>query len=165
MSEIPATPIVPAKPVYPYDDEYMFFDKSTGHYVLTEKYVIEQLGIDLPSRINERNAINPSALVARFLKQASNMVYNYIHEFNTANCLQDLLIAKIPSLRLLIMEAMGEQFYYLSTVGDVSRSTDKERRAMSIDKNCEAVLLRTVPELGTTILYMGDLSRWTCWIC
>ena len=97
MSEIPATPIVPAKPVYPYDDEYMIFDKTTGHYVLTEKYVIEQLGIDLSSRINERNAINPSALVARFLKQASNMVYNYIHEFNTANCLQDLLIAKIPS--------------------------------------------------------------------
>lgn len=165
MAEIPSTPIIPAKSIYPYDDEYMVFDHSTGHYVLTEKYITEQMGIDLAGRINERNAINPSALVKRFLKQTSNMVYNYIHRFNIDNLLQDLLIAKVPSLRPLIQEAMTEQFYYLSIVGDISRSTEREKRELAIDENCKAVLERTVPELGTTILYTGELSRWIFWIC
>lgn len=164
MAEIPSTPIIPAQRVYPYSDEYTIFDLSTGRYVLTEKYVRDQLGIDLSARINERNAINPQALISRFLKQASNMVYNYIHEHNDGR-IQDLLIAKVPSLRKIIQEAMAEQFIYLSTVGDVSRSTEKTKRELSMDKNCIQVLLQTVPELGTTILYIGDLTRWISWIC
>ena len=133
MAEIPSTPIIPAQPIYPYDDEYMIFDKATGRYILTEKYLIEKMGIDLSARINERNAVTPSALVNRLLRQGSNMVYNYIHAFNANNTFQDLLIAKLPSLR--------------------------------IDQNCIDVLERTVPELGTTILYIGDLTRWISWIC
>ena len=165
MAEIPSTPIIPAQPIYPYDDEYMIFDKATGRYILTEKYLIEKMGIDLSARINERNAVTPSALVNRLLRQVSNMVYNYIHAFNANNTFQDLLIAKLPSLRPLIMEAMTEQIYYLSIVGDVSRSTDETKRRMGIDQNCKEVLERTVPELGTTILFTGELTRWISWIC
>lgn len=164
MAEIPSTPIVPAKPIYPYDDEYMIFDKKSGRYILTEKCVLDKIGIDLSGRINERNAINPTALIQSYLKRTSNMVYNYIHQHNDSR-IQDLLIAKIPSLRRIIQEALEDQFLYVATVGDVSRSTDKDRRAMSIDENCKADLLQDVPELGTTILYTGDLSRWIYWTC
>lgn len=167
MADIPSTPLTPAKRIFPYDDEYMIFDKSiglVGQYMLTEKYAIDQLGIDLDTRLNEMNGINPTLFKKRIFRQVSNTVYNYIHDHNTNNTLQDLLIAKLPSMRSLIMEAMGEQFYYMSIVGDVSRSTNKEQRALIIDENCKSVLLRTVPELGTTILYTGDLSLWTCWI-
>ena len=50
-------------------------------------------------------------------------------------------------------------------VGDVSRSTDETKRRMGIDQNCKEVLERTVPELGTTILFTGELTRWISWIC
>lgn len=164
MADIPSTPLVPAKRLYPYDDEYMIFDKTTGRYILTEKCVIERIGIDLSARLNERNGINPTALIQRYLKRTSTMVYNYIHQHNDSR-IQDLLIAKVPSLRRIIQEALEDQFLYIATVGDISLSTDKEKRELSIDKNCKEDLLQTVPELGTTILYTGDLLPWTYWIC
>lgn len=144
---------------YPYSDEYMEFDALTERYVLTEKYAREQLGLDLPEAVNERNATNQQIALKRVLKQVSNAVYNFIHRYNVSTELQDLIIKKVPSARAVIQEAMSEQLLYMSMKGDLSRSTNKEKRALAMDENAKAVLERILPEIGICILYTGNLGR------
>lgn len=146
---------------YPYSDNYMIFDEQTGRYILTENYVREQLGIDLSEAINERNTTNQQIAVKRVLRQVSNAVYNFIHQYNVSTDLQDFIIKKVPSARVMIQEAMAEQFLYMSAKGDLSRSTDKEKRALAMDENAKAVLERVLPELGICILYTGNLWRFS----
>lgn len=142
---------------YPYSDDYMTFDESTNRYVLTSKYALEQFGIDLLETVNDRNAVNQQIAVNGILKQVSNQIYNYIHKYNVCTDIQDLIIAKIPSARNIIKEAMSEQFLYVSMKGYLSRSTDKEKRMLAIDENAKGELERLLPELGICILYTGDL--------
>lgn len=55
----------------------------------------------------------------------------------------------------MIMRAMGEQLLYMSMVGDLSRSTDPQKRNFSIDENAKRVLEQTLPEIRKSILYGG----------
>lgn len=128
---------------YPYNDDFMTFDELTGHYVLTEKYAFEQLGLDLYGDINDRNSINAQIAVSRILKQCSNMIYNFVHEFSIYNQRQDFIIANVPTMRKIIMEAMGEQLLYMSQVGDLSRSTDSDKRRLAIDENAKNLLINS----------------------
>lgn len=157
MADIPSTPLTPAKRIFPYDDEYMIFDELTGRYVLTEKYITDVLAVDLDTRITERTTINPQGMKKQLLRLASNHVYNFIHEHNVDNRRQDCFIAKVPSLRKIIMQAMGEQFIYISVVGDLSRSTDSAKRAVWFDTQAANTLSQIVPELGMSILYTGRI--------
>lgn len=149
---------------YPYNDDYMIFDEESNQYVLTEKCILESVGVDLTNKLNERNTVNSQVVVNRLLRIVSNQIYGYIHKFNANTFLQDKLIAKIPSLRKIIQHAMEEQFLYLSLKGDLSRSIDQDSRALAIDETAKTILERNVPEIGTSILYTGDLARWTYWI-
>lgn len=146
---------------YPYSDEYMVFDESTRRYILTDQCAIDRLGLDLASNVNDRNAANEQAALKRVFRQVSNAVYNYIHKFNVRTDLQDIIIAKVPSARSIIQEALEEQLLYMALKGDLSRSTDKEKRALAMDENTKAVLERVLPELGVCILYTGDLRKVT----
>lgn len=139
----------------PYSDDYMTFDEQSGRYVLTEKYAFEELGLELYGDVNARGSTSEQIAVARILKQCSNIVYNYIHSFSVYNARQDFLIATIPSARKMIMDAMGEQLIYMAQVGDLSRSTDSEKRKLAVDESAKQTLERTLPEIGTTILYCG----------
>lgn len=134
---------------YPYTDDYMTYDYDTHRYILTQKDVSENLGIDLTARIKAPNAINA------LLKQVSTQIYNFIHSHNVANEFQDFIIAKTYKGRAVIREAMEQQLIYFLAVGDLSRSTDREKRALAIDENAKNVLLQPIPEIGTTILYSG----------
>lgn len=142
---------------YPYSDEYMTFDNVTNHYILTEKYVTEILAIDLDERINERTTINPQAMKNRLLRMASTHVYNFIHEHNINTIKQDYWIAVVPSLRLIIQQAMGEHLTYIIQDGDWTRSADLSKRSVWFDKSAQDILGQTVPELGTSILYTGRI--------
>lgn len=155
MADIPSTPLTPAKRIFPYDDEYMIFDELTGRYVLTEKYVTDVLAIDIDTRITERTTINPQGMKKQLLRLASNHVYNFIHEHNVDNMRQDCFIAKVPSLRKIIMQAMGEQFIYILQNGDLSRSFSASERRLWFDMQAEDTLSQIVPELGMSILYTG----------
>ena len=73
--------------------------------------------------------------------------------------IQDYIIAKVPSARKMIQEAMEEQLLYMSLKGDLSRSTDKEKRELAIDETAKEICARVLPELGISIIYTGDLSR------
>lgn len=140
---------------YPYNDDFMIFDEELGQYVLTEKYAFEKLGLSLFESANERNSPNAQIAVKRILVQCSNMIYNYIHQFSFYNRRQDYWIATLPSARRMIMRSMGEQLLYMSMVGDLSRSTDIEKRRFAIDENAKRILEQTLPEIGVCIIYGG----------
>lgn len=127
----------------PYDDEYMVFDQMTEHYVLTSKYVLDSYGIDLFDGVNDRNSANAQIAANALLKRVSNMIYNFIHDYSIYNERQDYFIAHNDRLRAVIQQAMGEQLVYLQTVGDLSRSTDQEKRALAIDENAKQILINS----------------------
>lgn len=139
---------------YPYSDEYMTYDLKTHRYVLTSKDLLENFNENLQVKFKDEKDVQP------FLRQVSTEIYSYIHKFNTNTKLQDFIIAKTESGREIIKEAMEQQALYMLTVGIISRSLDKEHRALRIDENAEDALLRNIPEIGTTILYTGNL--WFC---
>ena len=147
---------------YPYSDEYMTFDERTNRYILTEKCAFDKLGLDISETLNDRNATNQQSALKRVLRQVSNTVYHYIHQYNLRTDLQDFIIAKVPSARAIIQEAMEEQLLYMAMKGDLSRSTDKEKRSLGMDENAKGALERFMPELGICILYTGDLGSVLC---
>lgn len=140
---------------YPYSDEYMIFDDESRRYILTPRYALEQLGIDLEGAIKERGAVNPQVIVKQFLTDVSDDIYEFMHEhcINTAE--QDRLVAVVPSLRSIIQKAMAQQLLYSRFNGLLGYSVEKDKQAQRICPKSVSTLSQSVPELGTTILYTG----------
>lgn len=129
--------------IEPYDDDYMVFDQMTGQYVLTSKYVLDTYGIDLFDGVNDRNSVNAQIAVNALLKRVSNLIYNFIHDYSIYDKRQDFLIAHNDRLRAVIQRAMGEQFSYMNDVGDLTRSSDREKRELAIDENAKRILINS----------------------
>lgn len=138
----------------PYSDEYMKFNEVTGRYVLTEQ-CLEANGTYLRKRLEKNKFINATSVIDRFLTRVSDIIYNYIHTFNIDNTQQDIWIATIESLRLIIKKAMLEQAEYFLLNGDLSRSVEKDKRLIAIDYSAIETLNTTVPELGMPITHNG----------
>lgn len=124
--------------IKPYSDEYMTFDEFTKHYYLTEKAVLDELGIDLISAA--KTQAYGDIQVKQILKTVSMHCYKYIHEFTTRNDFQDGVIATTEEGRNLIFRAMLEQFLYVKKNGDLLRSIDRERRALYMDETAKSIL-------------------------
>lgn len=140
---------------YPYNDKYMVFDEIDGQYVLTPDCITERLGVDFLNTINERNGINPSALVDIFLRMVSDTVYGYIFRHSVHNERQKRLIACLPSGRKMIQRAMEYQFLYMRLNGVFLLSPDKAKQDVALSPLCISTLLTTLPEVGVNILYTG----------
>ena len=125
----------------PYNDDFMTFDEITGHYVLTEKFALDRYGLELYESVNDRNSANAQIAVSAILRQVSNIIYNFVHQYSIHNKRQDYILATVPSMRNVIMQAMGEQLLYMSQVGDLSRSTDPEKRNLAVDENAKRILI------------------------
>lgn len=136
---------------FPYSDTYMSYDFTHHRYILTQKDVMENLGIDIEARLTVPNAI------PALLNRISVKIYSFIHTHNVNNQLQDYIIAKTESGRRIIREAMEEQLIYFLTVGDLSRSVDEAERRLAIDQTAIDILLQPIPEIGCSILYCGTL--------
>ena len=91
---------------YPFDDEYMIYDKTTHMYVLTAKCALDELSIDLTTRLGGRRTINPQGMINTALKTVSLMLYSYIYQFNNRNDMQNLIIARYPSARNIIKRSI-----------------------------------------------------------
>lgn len=133
---------------YPKSDEYMRYDFKTHRYVLTLQYVTDVLGIDLEARVNSNGAVNGQAIIDRILNTASIHVYNYVFSHNINKQSQQWIIAKCPSAREIIMQAMGDQLAYLLTVGDLTRSIKSEERENYMDIQAKSILDQDVREIG-----------------
>lgn len=140
-----------------YNDDFLRYDELTGHFVLTEKALLESVGLDLRSRIGEGATVNPEVVINRFLQLTSDMVYGFIHKFNANNKRQDEIIAKTKSGREIIRRAMEYQALYMANVGNLAYSTKPDERAVVMDETCKTVLNTTIPEIGVCILYTGRL--------
>lgn len=142
--------------INPISDEFMIYSEEFKRYILTEKDVVTNLGIDINKRLKNPNAVNS------LLNQISIQVYRYIHEHNVANSFQDYVISHTETGRKIIKCAMEEQLIYVMVNGDLSRSTDKEKSEHWFDNNAREVLLTPIPEIGTHVLYCGHFPnlRW-----
>ena len=141
----------------PYSDDYMVWDEITNHYILTEKALIERVGLNLRARMGERSLITPEIAIKSFTITVSDMIYQFIHEHNVDNAMQDRLIATVPELRRIIQRAMELQAVYVSVQGNLYLSTKPEERAVAIDYLAQSILGTVVPCLGFSILYTGAL--------
>lgn len=135
----------------PYSDEYMTFDKVTHRYVLTEKDVLINLGINLQARVKNENAIQ------NLLRTASAHVYSFLHSYNTNNEAQDYVLATTETGRAIIKQALERQLTYILVVGDLTMSVDDAKRSKWFDVIAEEILYTPIPEIGNSILYTGNL--------
>lgn len=137
---------------FPYSDEYLYYDTVSHRYILTENYVMAKFSKTLISKYKSSLPL--------ILDRVSALVYGYIHEHNDS-LMQDYIIAKTQGGRDIIREAMSNQFTYMCIVGDLSMSSDNNKRANYIDITAKNSLLKTIPEIGTTILYTGSLCYYS----
>lgn len=138
--------------IAPYSDDYLIYNENTGRYVLTAKNLLENYGINLQVAVKD-NAVG----VQGILNMVSISVYNYIHKHNIDNFKQDAMIACTETGRKIINDAMCMQFLYIKQAGYLSRSTDKEKRALAIDEDAKETLSQVIPEFGCSVLYCGVL--------
>ena len=136
--------------IKPYSDDYLTYNETTGRYVLTTKNLLENYGIDLNSSANSVGAQG-------ILNMVSISIYNFIHKHNFNNEMQDYMIASTEKGRKIINDAMCMQFMYIRQAGYLSRSTDKDKRAMAIDEDAKEILSQVIPEFGCSVLYCGVL--------
>ena len=136
--------------IKPYSDDYLTYNENTGRYVLTTKNLLENYGIDLNSSANSVGAQG-------ILNMVSISIYNFIHKHNFNNEMQDYMIASTEKGRKIINDAMCMQFMYIRQAGYLSRSTDKDKRAMAIDEDAKEILSQVIPEFGCSVLYCGVL--------
>lgn len=141
--------------IRPYSDDYLFYDETTEHYVLTEKALVENVGVNLRERMAETALVNPDTAIKSFTRTVSDMIYQFIHEHNVDNRKQDRLIATIAELRQIIQKAMEYQAVYVLNVGNLYLSVKPEERAVAIDYLAQSVLGNVVPCLGISIIYGG----------
>lgn len=139
----------------PHSDEYMRYDYTTHRYVLTLKYVTDILGIDMQRRVNGGGAVGNQAVINNMLNTASLHVYNYVFNFNSDRQAQQWIMAKCPSAREIIKDAMAQQLAYLMSVGDLTRSPKEEDRIAYMDMQAKMTLDQTVKETGVALTYCG----------
>ena len=136
---------------YPLIDQYMTYDFDSHRYVLEPKYIYDKYKFLLADDLQSSEMVKP------FLDMISVQVYGFIHKHNINTMLQDYIIAKTKTGRRIIKEAMEQQFMLVASVGDVTRMLEEARRVNWLDISAENILGEIIPEIGTCILYTGNL--------
>ena len=134
----------------PYNDDDMIYDYKAHRYVLTLDYA-RRNGIDLESRVKSVDTNAASTIINTVLRTASVQIYAYIFAHNMNRRALEYVIAKSETARSIVRDAMREQLAYLVTQGDLSRTTEKDKREMYIDMMAKLILDTDVPELGTCL--------------
>ncbi len=135
--------------IKPYSDDYLEYNEVTGRYTLTEENLKQNYGVNFGS--------NDAVGIQGVLNMVSISIYNFIHKHNNDNKKQDMMIACTDTGRQIINDAMCMQFMYVKQAGYLSRSTDKNKRALAIDEDAKEILFQVIPEFGCSVLYCGVL--------
>lgn len=139
--------------INPYSDDFMLWDEGRCRYILTEA-ALEANGTFLRQRLTFNRSTDPTAIINRHLRRVSDVIYNFIHQHSSDNVLQDALIAGNGEYRAIVYNAMLAQSEYMLQNGDLSRSVEKDKRALAVDMNAAEELTTFVPGLGS-LLYTG----------
>lgn len=138
----------------PFNSDTMIFKPDSGQYMLTEKALI-QSGFFLRERLSRTRCPSPEYVIQSILEDVSDMIYDYIHRHSVHNDFQDHAIAKLPSARAIIEKAMRKQAEYILFDGNLFLNPDENIRSKAISEETIRVLSKTIPEIGTSILYSG----------
>ena len=118
-----------------------------GMWVLTEQALLNN-GLDIRSRL--AGAQSPEIAIDGFLVTVSDIIYNFIHEFNHDNNAQDQILENVIGARDILYRALVQQAVFMAAVGDKSL---EEKNPVSY--HAQRTLNRTIPELGCPITYAG----------
>ncbi len=162
---------------YPYNDETMFYDYTTHRYILTPACVLNELNTNLAERLNKRGSAVAENVPSDVLRRISNIIYSEIYKRSEYNDVQEYLLAKCPSLRQIVKDAMKAQVLYFLINGDTSNFAGidlKNGRIIDIDRlrnqsrlapDAEIELQKPIRELGdgkVSILYQGGWNVFKC---
>lgn len=152
---------------YPYDDEYMKYDYNKHRYILTPKCILDELNINLNERLNTRGANNKENYAQQVLDQISLQIYNFIYSHNSQWLFTQKILAKAPSARFVIKEAMKQQIMYFLMNGQIDKYSGVDLRKntalnpnsirgdIAIDPQAIIFLENPLQETGLSLLYRG----------
>ena len=129
--------------IEPYNDDYMIFDESTRHYVLTENAIVERCAIDIRARLSDNKTVNPEIVINKLCRTISDEIYEYLHRYSIHNDRQDFMIATNAKLRTVIQRAMEYQADYFLANGDIFLSLDGNERGKEINEMTKRILLNS----------------------
>lgn len=156
--------------VYPYSDELLYYDTVLHRYVLTTKAVQLSLGVNLADRLNNRGVSSAEDNARFVLAQISLEVYNFIYKHNAQWLYVQKVLAKCPSAREVLKQAMIQQVAYFLVNGQIDKFSGvdlRNGRAMdlrdlrgyaSIDPQTITILEQPLVETGVSLLYRGRYS-------
>ena len=153
---------------FPYSADDMEYSTETHRYKLTNEYVLKVTGINLQEVLNPGMMSQPQQVSQNYLEQISKEIYEYIYETNDETLKQEYLLAKLPSLRKIIREAMLQQVLYVLNGGDlglyngVNLKTGqildpRQLQQVGISPYAKRELNTQLPEIGVAITYQGKL--------
>lgn len=157
--------------VYPYSDELMYYDFKKHRYVLTTKCVLDELNTNLSARLNVKGAENAENYAQSILDQISLQVYNFIYQHNAQWLFVQKILAKCPSAREIIKEAMKQQVLYFLMNGQLDKYSGvdvRNNRAMdlrdlrgigAIDPQTIIILEQPLAETRLSLLYRGRYNN------
>lgn len=134
----------------PYSDDLMVFDEETFQYILTEE-AMRRNGCELRANLAETNSVSADLIIHSFLRGVSEVIYAFIHEYNTDNEAQDWIIANSQPMRKVMYRALSEQAKYNYLNGALEFSAKKEEQEMAIPQIVKSILK------NSGILYTGFL--------
>lgn len=141
--------------ILPFNDNDLKYDKKKHRYILTQEYVQNVLGVNLENQIGTNSGVSATVIINSLLDNISSEVYNYLYMHNNTQTIQ-FIIAKCPSAREVIKEAMAKQALYMFYNGDLGFSTIKDEKEMSLNKYAKEILdNQEIIETGVTLTYAG----------
>ncbi len=153
---------------FPYSDDDMEYSTETHRYTLTPAYVLEETGMTLNQVLNPGMMSQPQKVEQLYLEQISKSIYKFIYSTNNENDKQEYLLAKLPSLRKIIREAMLQQVIYVLKGGDLGLYNGvnvktgqimdpRQLQQVRISSDAKRELDTQVPELKVAITYQGEI--------
>lgn len=127
---------------YPLSDDAMVYDYTKHRYILTPEYVLNNLGIDLYEKMGGKRTVNTTTAINVLLdNRISFKIYSAIYAHQDKQ-LMEYILAKSPSARKVLLEAMSNHLLDLVTYGEeqVSQTTYN-------------ALLQPIDETGKSVLY------------
>lgn len=140
---------------YPINDRELIYDYKKHRYLLTQYYVQSVLGVNLESQIGTNGGVSATVIINTLLDNISSEVYNYVYAHNNTQTLQ-YIIAKCPSARDIIKEAMSKQALYVFYSGDLGFSTIKDEKDLALNRYAKEIIdNQEVAETGTSLIFTG----------
>lgn len=151
----------------PLTDETMIYDYKKHRYILTPKCVLDELNENLFERLNTRGCANVENLAQNVLEQISLQIYNFVYSHTSQRLFLQKVLAKSPTARELLKEAMKQQVLYFLINGQIDKYSGVDLRkgtAMAkedlrgeraIDPQAITILQEILPETKVSMLYRG----------